>query len=48
MGNETVEAPLEPWAISEDAYPATADAAQRLRFLLRYAILAPSGHNTQP
>jgi nitroreductase len=29
-------------------YPATANIAQRLRFLLRYAILAPSGHNTQP
>jgi hypothetical protein len=48
MGNETVEAPLEPWAISEDGYPASTDARERLRFLLGYAVLAPSGHNTQP
>lgn len=40
--------PLEPWAISERDFPAGGTAAQRLRFLLGYAILAPSGHNTQP
>lgn len=36
------------WSVSETEYPEDASAAARLRFLLRYAILAPSGHNTQP
>jgi hypothetical protein len=40
--------PLEPWAVRESDYPAAADTEQKIRFLLRYAILAPSGHNTQP
>jgi hypothetical protein len=39
---------MDPWTISAADYPAGADAAQRLRFLLGYAILAPSSHNTQP
>lgn len=30
------------------AFPAWAGAAEQLRFLLRYAVLAPSRHNTQP
>jgi nitroreductase len=29
-------------------YPTAGEAADQLRFLLRYAVLAPSGHNTQP
>ena len=29
-------------------FPEGADAAEKLTFLLRYAVLAPSGHNTQP
>lgn len=37
-----------PWAVAEAAYPHGAVAQARVRFLLRYAILAPSGHNTQP
>jgi hypothetical protein len=32
----------------EHAYPRTAPLSERLRFLTRYAQLAPSGHNTQP
>lgn len=39
---------MDPWTISEADYPAGDDIAQRLRFLLGYAILAPSSHNTQP
>jgi hypothetical protein len=31
-----------------ERFPAEAAAAQKLRFVLEYAILAPSGHNTQP
>jgi nitroreductase len=38
----------DPWAVSADDYPSTAPAAEQLRHLLRWAILAPSIHNTQP
>lgn len=38
----------EAWRISEGGYPAGTDPRERLVFLLRYAILAPSPHNTQP
>jgi hypothetical protein len=48
MGNGSVDVPLDPWAVSETDYPNGADIERRVRFLLRYAILAPSGHNTQP
>ncbi|HEX2205501.1 MAG TPA: hypothetical protein VHG91_19475 [Longimicrobium sp.] len=37
-----------PWTISEDAYPAAAPASGKLEYLLGWAVLAPSGHNTQP
>lgn len=37
-----------PWQISKAAYPTHAPLDDRLRFLLGYAILAPSTHNTQP
>ncbi|TFZ03494.1 Acg family FMN-binding oxidoreductase [Ramlibacter rhizophilus] len=40
--------PEAEWRIDPSDYPASGSAAQRLRFLLRYAILAPSSHNTQP
>ena len=36
------------WMIDERDFPETGSAAQRLRFAVRYAILAPSGHNGQP
>jgi len=39
---------LEPWAISSDAFPGDDFASDQLEFLLGYAILAPSPHNTQP
>jgi len=39
---------LQPWAISSDAFPADNYASDQLEFLLGYAILAPSPHNTQP
>jgi hypothetical protein len=37
---------LEP--IEERDFPLRAGAAERLRFLLSYAVMAPSRHNTQP
>ncbi|MCB0868098.1 MAG: nitroreductase family protein [Solirubrobacterales bacterium] len=40
--------PLKVWMIDESDFPSTGSVAGRIRFLLGYAILAPSGHNTQP
>jgi hypothetical protein len=43
----TTETPLAPWNVSA-GFPEGGEAAEKLTFLLRYAVLAPSGHNTQP
>jgi nitroreductase len=43
--NVTVE---DPWKTSEEDFPRSGQAEERLHFLLNYAVLAPSGHNTQP
>jgi hypothetical protein len=37
-----------PWDVREADFPSTGPPAAQLRFLLHYAVLAPSGHNTQP
>ncbi|WP_254525591.1 Acg family FMN-binding oxidoreductase [Natrinema caseinilyticum] len=37
-----------PWNVDERAFPANAPFEAQARFLLRYAILAPSSHNSQP
>jgi len=39
---------MEPWKVEASEYPSGATRIERLRFLVRYAVLAPSGHNTQP
>jgi nitroreductase len=39
---------LQPWSISAEDFPADGYASDQLQFLLGYAILAPSNHNTQP
>jgi hypothetical protein len=36
------------WTIEPSAFPASGTAREKLAFLVRYAVLAPSGHNTQP
>jgi hypothetical protein len=36
------------WSIEERAYPTTGTDRDRFRFLISYAVLAPSAHNTQP
>ena len=36
------------WDISPDQFPRAGSAADRLRFLVHYAVLAPSTRNTQP
>ncbi|HEX6065127.1 MAG TPA: hypothetical protein VFZ04_12945 [Longimicrobiales bacterium] len=40
--------PTDAWHVDEREFPRSGTAEQKLRFLLRYAILAPSTHNTQP
>ncbi|MEO8955233.1 MAG: nitroreductase [Ktedonobacteraceae bacterium] len=40
--------PADSWKVSERAFPATGPIDTQLRFLLNYATLAPSKHNTQP
>ncbi len=37
-----------PWEITESAFPAQASLPEKLEFVLGYALLAPSSHNTQP
>lgn len=36
------------WDIPEGDYPRQGTAADKLKFMLHYAVLAPSNHNTQP
>ncbi len=38
----------DPSKVDEAHFPTDGLLADRLRFLLRYAVLAPSSHNTQP
>ncbi len=38
----------DPWQISPEDFPWQGEPAERLKFLLQYAILAPSVYNTQP
>ncbi|MGG6270341.1 Acg family FMN-binding oxidoreductase [Leptolyngbya sp. AN03gr2] len=39
---------VQPWHISDQDFPSHESSTQKLQFLLNYAVLAPSGHNTQP
>ncbi|MFA6603040.1 MAG: hypothetical protein WCT01_04535 [Candidatus Shapirobacteria bacterium] len=39
---------LSVWKVREDKFPQKQKIEIQLKFLLHYAILAPSGHNTQP
>jgi hypothetical protein len=38
----------ETWDISNEEFPSEGTAAEKLRFLVKYAVLAPSSHNSQP
>ena len=40
--------PLSAWKVSESDYPFSGESWEKLSFCLNYAILAPSGHNSQP
>jgi len=37
-----------PWALDDSAFPSEGGFEDQARVLLSYAVLAPSGHNTQP
>lgn len=37
-----------PWAIKKEDFPNDGQLADKIKFALRYAILAPSTHNSQP
>ncbi|WP_458744786.1 nitroreductase family protein [Candidatus Nitrosocosmicus sp. T] len=39
---------FEPWKVSETLFSSFDKPFDKLKFFLNYAILAPSGHNTQP
>jgi hypothetical protein len=39
---------LEAWSVIPSDFPATGTLLDKARFAVRYAILAPSSHNTQP
>jgi len=40
--------PLAPWNIAAEDFPHNGSTQDKWKFLLRYAVLAPSSHNTQP
>ena len=39
---------LDSWQIEESDFPTKGTTTEKLKFLLNYAVLAPSGHHTQP
>ncbi len=39
---------LETWNVSAADFPTQKSSAEKLEFLLQYAVLAPSNHNSQP
>lgn len=48
MSPAVARATADPWSISEYDYPESGTAAERFQFLVNYAVLAASSHNTQP
>ncbi|VEP12702.1 Nitroreductase [Hyella patelloides LEGE 07179] len=45
---QTSQLNLDPWQVEEDNFPLSGTNSEKLKFFLNYAVLAPSGHNTQP
>lgn len=41
-------ASTDPWRVSEAEYPQDGSPVEQMRHMVRYAVLAPSAHNTQP
>ncbi len=48
MANDSGLLLNNPWEVTELGYPKDGQAREKLLYLLNYAVLAPSGHNTQP
>ena len=46
--NNKYDPKTTPWEVNEEELPAKGESEDKLKFLLRYAILAPSSHNSQP
>jgi hypothetical protein len=44
----TASSSQNPWQASEGDFPSLGTASEKLEFLLQYAVLAPSSHNSQP
>jgi nitroreductase len=42
------EASVKAWDVKESDFPANGSDKEKLQFLLSYAILAPTSHNSQP
>jgi nitroreductase len=38
----------KPWRVRESEFPSNGNIEEKAEFLLRYAVLAPSSHNSQP
>ena len=45
---DTFDPKVTPWKIDAQDFPKNGSSKEKLMFLLRYAILAPSSHNSQP
>lgn len=48
MMSDKYDPKITPWQIKEEGFPAKGKTEDKFNFLLRYAILAPSSHNSQP
>ncbi len=46
--SDITDSHADAWALTADDYPQNAALDEKLKFLLGFAILAPSGRNTQP
>ena len=45
---EKFDSKVTPWEVKAQDFPEDGSSKEKLTFLLRYAILAPSSHNSQP
>jgi hypothetical protein len=48
MPSKKKESTLSTWNVKKSQFPKNGKMENRLKFLIKYAILAPSGHNSQP
>ena len=48
QGMSLRESDIQAWNVSKNQFPKEGAKIEQLKFLLNYAILAPSSHNTQP